>query len=415
MISVRSRLQQLSGNKWPLLLCVGLIIASCSPKVRTVTVQTVVKQPEKPVEKPIIKPVAPPASKVTTVSLLLPFGLDHLKPGNSYTGISLKEADIALAYYRGFKLALDSLTAKGFSYKLRLYDSRGDVATSHALAANPAIKASDLIIGPVFPGDLKAFSTGYYNPTQLIVSPLSPAPPATFKNKQLITIIPPLEYHAWCAALYITENVRPKKIFILRSGFSDENDYIIPFKKAIDSLGKKHIRIVEYTVLHGQLGALSPQLSSAGPNVFVVPANNQHFLTVTLNALDTLSSSFPVTLYGHPNWVNFSFLKTDLLERLDTHITLADRVNYKDAATLIFVQQFKRAYHTEPTAFAIKGFDEGLYLGQLLATDSLKDVSHTDFKGLHNTFHFQKKAGLGWVNTHVNLYKYANFELEKVE
>ena len=415
MISVRSRLQLLSGNRWPLFLWVALVIASCSPKVRTVTVQPVVKQPEKPVEQPVIKPLPPPAPKVSTVSLLLPFGLDHLKPGNSYSGVSLKEADIALAYYRGFKLSLDSLTGKGYNYKLQVYDSKALASASRALAANTVVKASDLIVGPVFPEDMKAFMSGFYNSTQPIVSPLSPAPPATFKNKQLITMIPPLEYHAWSAARYINDDVKPKKIFILRSGYSDENDYIIPFKKAIDSLGKKHIRIIEYTVLHGELGSLEPQLSTTGPNVFVVPANNQHFLTITLNSLDTLTRSFPVTLYGHPNWVNFAFLKSDLLERLDTHITLAEHVDYKDAGTITFIQQYKRAYHAEPNAFAIKGFDEGLYLGALLATDKLKDVTQTDFKGLHNTFHFQKKPGLGWVNTHVNLYKYANFELEKVE
>ena len=51
--------------------------------------------------------------------------------------------------------------------------------------------------------------------------------------------MPPLEYHAWTAAKYLEDKIDPEKVFILRSGFSEENEYIIPFKKAIDSLGKK--------------------------------------------------------------------------------------------------------------------------------------------------------------------------------
>ncbi|HEY2582915.1 MAG TPA: amino acid ABC transporter substrate-binding protein, partial [Mucilaginibacter sp.] len=87
----------------------------------------------------------------------------------------------------------------------------------------------------------------------------------------------------------------------------------------------------------------------------------------------------------------------------------------KAANTVTFIRSYRQAYNTEPTAYAIKGFDEGLYLGQLLATDNLKNITQTNFSGLDNSFRFQKIAGLGWVNTHVDIFKYANFDLKKVE
>lgn len=416
MISVRNRLPPLNGNKWFLFLIIGLIAASCSPKVRPV-IQPAKKQAEKPVEntKPENKPIKPAALKVSTISLILPFGLNHLAAGASYSAVSLKEADIAVGYYRGFKLALDSLAAMGYNFKLLVYDSKDEKAQAHSLANNPAIRGSGLIVGPVFPEAIKSFTATYFNAHQPIVSPLSPASPATFKNPGLITIIPPLEYHAWSAARYINSKIRPEKIFILRSGYSDENEYIIPFKKAIDSLSGRRIKVVVFTVIHGQLSTLVPQLSVTGKNVFVVPATDQHFLTITMQALDTLAQSYPVSVFGHPNWINFTFLKADLLQRLDTHITSADKVNYKAANTVTFVRNYRKAYHTEPSSFAIKGFDEGLYLGKLLATDSLGNITQNDFKGIHNNFHFQKKPGLGWVNTHINILKYINFELKQVE
>ncbi len=129
MISVRNRLQPLSGNRWLLLLllAIALIAAACSPKLRPVTVAPVKKEPEKPVVKtqPVKEPEKPAGPKVSTISLLLPFDLDHLAPGSPYTTVSLREADIALDYYRGFKLALDSLTAQGYNFKLLVYDTRG--------------------------------------------------------------------------------------------------------------------------------------------------------------------------------------------------------------------------------------------------------------------------------------------------
>ena len=417
MISVRNRLQPLSGNRGLLFLATALLLAACSPKLQPVTVRQKIKEAEKPVVKtqPVKEIEKPAGPKVSTISLLLPFDLDHLAPGSSYTAVSLREADIAIDYYRGFKLALDSLTAQGFNFKLQVFDTRGDKAQAHSLANNPAVRRSGLIVGPVFPEVIKAFIANYANGRQLIVSPLSPATPSTFKNPQLITIVPPLEYHAWAVAQYINDKLKPQKIFILRSGFSDEYNYITPFKRAIDSLSKRHIKFITLTVIHGQLNSLIPQLSATEKNIFVIPATDQHFLTITMLALDTLNNTYPVTVFGHPNWVNYPFLKADLLQRLDTHITSADHVDYHAANTVTFVRQYKRAYNAEPTVYAIKGFDEGLYFGQLLATDSLKNLTSAGFTGLHNSFHLRKKAGQGWINTHVGVYKYANFELKKVE
>jgi hypothetical protein len=419
MISAQNHRLPLNGNKWLLFLIIALIAAACSPKVLPVAVQPVKKEAEKPVVAPPPKvvEVKPAPPKVSSISLLLPFSLDHLKPGANYTPESLKEADIATAYYRGFKLALDSLTAKGYNYKLLVFDSKLPV---HNLATNPGLKSSNLIVGPVFPDQLKAFTFSYGIAPQPIVSPLSIAPPSTFKVRNLITLNPPLEYHAWAAAKYIVEKLKSKKVFILKSGYSNENDYIIPFTKAIDSLGKNHIKVIASTVLHGQLNSLIPQLSKSEKNVFIVPVSNihssdQHFLNVTLHALDTLSNSYPVTVFGHPGWVNLTFLQAALLQRLDTHITSADHIDYKAANTIAFLRAYRLVYHAEANEFAIKGFDQGIYLGTLLATESLKNLDAIDFTGIHNSFQFQKKVGLGWINTHVNLYKYANFELKKLE
>ena len=417
MISVRNHRPPLSGNKWLLFAVIALLAGACSPKVRPAP------EPVKPpVEKPIVqtKPVEKPvkiAPKTSVISMILPFGLDNLNRGANYTDVTLKQADLALDYYQGFKLALDSLTAQGYNYKLQVYDSKDVPAYAHGLANNPQIRTSDLIVGPVFPDDIKAFTSVAIIPRKTIVSPLAPSEPTLFKNPGLVTVVPPLDCHAWAAAEYVSNTLKPKKIFILKSGYSEDNNYIVPFKKGIDSLSKKHIIVNQLTVVRGQLTSIIPQLTAAGPNVFVVSSTNQAFLMVTLKTLDSLADMYPITLIGHPSWEKFTFLKVELLERLNTHITISDKVNYKAAATITFLRNYRKTYHVEASEFAIKGFDEGMYFGGLLGAnaDGLKNMNKNDFTGLHNTFHFINKPGLGWVNTHVNIYQYANFELKPVQ
>jgi hypothetical protein len=412
MISVQNRLPPLSGSKRFLVLGVALLIAACSPKVRPVT------PPVKPTEVPVTKPEPPPKplpARQSSIAMLLPFGLDHLSSG--FTSTSLTQANIALDYYQGFKLVLDSLTALGYNYKLQVFDTKGSTAQSHALAYNPQVRASDLIVGPIFPDDLKAFASVLVGARKPIVSPLSPAAPATINNQNLVTVTPPLEYHAWTAAKYVQTRLSAKKVFILRSGFSEENDYITPFKNTIDSLSKGRTQVIQTTVVRGNLNAILPQFSTSTPNIIVMPSTNQAFLTVTMRTLDSVAKKYPVILIGHPSWEKFSFLHSDILQRLKTHITLADKVDYKQAATINFMRAYRKAYRSEAGEYAIKGFDEGMYFGRILGANKgdTKNLTDTGFNGIHNDFKFIKKPGVGYINTHVNVMDYRFYELRKVE
>jgi hypothetical protein len=415
MISVRNRLPQLSGNKRLIFLGIALLIAACSPKVRPV-VAPPKPEPEKPVVKVEPKPKPLPARQ-STIAMLLPFALDHLNPGANYTDISLKQANIALDYYQGFKLALDSLTALGYNYKLQIYDTKGLASQSHALAYNPQVRASDLIVGPIFPDDLKAFTSVLVGARKPIVSPLAPAAPATIANQNLVTVIPPLEYHAWAAAKYINQRLNTRKVFVLKSGYSEENDYIIPFKNTVDSLSKGRTQVIQTTVVRGRLNLLESQFTTDSPNIIVMPSTNQAFLTVTIRTLDSLSKKYPVILFGHPNWEKFSFLRSDLLQRLRTHITSADVVDYKAATTINFQRAYRKNYRIDPSEYALKGFDQGMYFGRLLGAGNgdLKNLNANDFDGIDNDFHFIKKPGVGYINTHVNIMDYRNYELRKIE
>ena len=138
---------------------------------------------------------------------------------------------------------------------------------------------------------------------------------------------------------------------------------------------------------------------------------------VTMRALDSLAKTYPVILFGHPNWEKFGFLHADILQRLKTHITSSEHVDYKAAATLNFLHSYRNAYHIEPGEYAIKGFDEGMFFGKLLGENNgeIHNLDGGDFTGLHNNFHFMKKPGLGYINTHVNIMDYRNYELRKTE
>jgi ABC-type branched-subunit amino acid transport system substrate-binding protein len=392
-----------------------LLAAACSPKVRPVATTT--PKAEQPVaKKEPEKAAVKAATQTASIAMLLPLELDNLNPGAQYTSATLSHANLSLDFYQGFKLALDTLAERGVNFKLQLYDTKDQTAEAAHLGYEASIRSSNLVVGPIFPDDLHAFADILSGPPKLIVSPLSPASPSHIKNGNLVTVATPLEYHARAAAEYINEHYKPKKVFILKSGFSDENNYITPFKKQLDSVSKLKAKIIAPVIQHGDLDALIPQLSATEENIFVVASTNQPFLMVTLRSLDSLSKRYKVTLFGHPSWTKFTYLKPELMQGMKTHITATDKPDRKTANVKAFIRDYTRVYHMEPNYYAMMGFDEGIFFGNLISSGEEADkLDKADFTGLLNKYHFVKKPGLGWINTHVNVLQYENFELKRVE
>ncbi|MEX8547200.1 MAG: ABC transporter substrate-binding protein [Mucilaginibacter sp.] len=404
-----------------MLLLPAIFLAACSPKVRPVAQPPVAKteEPKPAVKKTDTVKVAEKTpvktARIPAIALLLPFSLDPV--GSVISTQNQIKTNIAVDFYEGFKLALDSLTGSGQSFKLTVLDTKDEQAQAQSLALNPAVRKSDLIVGPVFPAGVQAFSAHISSLHKPVVSPLSAASPATYNNPSLITLTPPLEFHAMRVAQYIQENIRPKTVYILRSGFSEENKYILPFKKTLDSLSKKRIKIIDVTISKGDFTQLLPMLSKNLENVFVVPSTQRSFLKVTLDAMDKLSDTYPIQLFGHPNWNKATYLKPETLEKLHTFITSAYQVNYKSPEMVAFIKSFRKVYHTEPTEYAIKGFDTGLYFGKILADPSadLNHLRNMPFDALHNRFEFVQKKGYGWINSYVDLLQYQDYSLKPVK
>ena len=383
-----------------------------APVAKTEELKPAVKKTDtvKVAEKTPVK-----TARIPSIALLLPFSLDPV--GTVISTQNQIKTNIAVDFYEGFKLALDSLTGSGQSFKLTVLDTKDEQMQAQNLALNPAVRKSDLIVGPVFPAGVQAFSARISSLHKPVVSPLSAASPATYNNPSLITLTPPLEFHTMRVAQYIQENIRPKTVYILRSGFSEENKYILPFKKTLDSLSKKRIKIVDVTISKGNFTALLPTLSKTSENVFVVPSTQRSFLKVMLDAMDKLSDTYPIQLFGHPNWNKATYLKPEMLEKMHTFITSAYQINYKSPEMVAFIKSFRKAYHTEPTEYAINGFDTGLYFGKIL-TDPSADFNHLQnipADTLHNSFLFVQKKGYGWINSYVELLQYQDYSLKPVK
>lgn len=424
MISVRNLLLRLNGSnviKPVVFLCLLSFFAACSVR----------KQPDK-------KPPVQADSKeneakrrredslaqnkirqqqLYTVSLILPFQLDKLDLANLNSEKSFSKASIALDFYLGARLAADSLAKQGMNIRLQVYDSEYDSIKIRRITQKPELSASDLIIGPVYPEELGPVSSFSKSKQILTVFPLSPAPVSSYRNPYFLMANSSLEAHAEEMASFISGNLKPEKVIILRSNSAKENKFTAPFRKSLDSLAKTLPR-TEVNVSKSGKEEIKKYLSAGKKYVIVIPSTDPAFLVSLLTYLGALTEKYQITVFGHPSWEDIDILDVALLEKLNVHFTSSFYLDFKDAKTVKLFNSYRDRYAAEPSEFSVKGFDQMYYFGKLMHQNGKnyqKAISGSTYKTNYTVFDFFPFKNTGYKNRYLSVLRFDNFRLIKVK
>ncbi len=162
-----------------ILIFFGLVLFGCSPKVVTTV-------PTKPVTvnlPPTTTKVDKPVKRFTeaNISLLIPFKLNQLNLQTA-TKAEIEKSSMALDFYQGIILGIDSAAATGLDFKLNVFDTRDENSQIETLVKKETLKNSNLIIGPVFPEGVKYISKYAIANDLAIVSPLAATKPSDFNT-----------------------------------------------------------------------------------------------------------------------------------------------------------------------------------------------------------------------------------------
>jgi hypothetical protein len=408
MILVQNPLLQLSGNKYWIIVLSALFLSACSPKIRPET-----KKPETPkkvekIEKPALK------VKQATISLLVPFRLDEIKL-KSATKADVEKAAIAIDFYQGFKLGVDSAAAAGQNFKLKVYDTQDNNAQIGDLISNGSLLGSNIIVGPVYPDGLK-YITNYSISREIpVVNPLAASQPAEFGNPNLISIVNNIDLHAEKIGNYISKNYNPTNTIVVLINPKTASDEVFAKPlRAYFANSKKVFAFQEY----GSVFTMETKVVKGKQYVILVSSSDKKFVVPTLDKLMKIKKTgLNISLFGHPEWVKQNY-NTEELQAFNTIVSSSYKVDYTRAEVNTFIKKYRAQFNFEPGEYAFKGFDTGFYFGRLLAKygdDYIKYLTKENYKGLHNSFHFVHDNTSGYINTSLMLLRYKNFALNIIE
>jgi len=406
-ISVQNHRLRLSGSNFLVFLCLGAFLASCTPKILRPGGKGTKTPTEKTPEKDKTeneKPAVEAPVHFNQIALLLPFQLNRVIDSLPNSR-DVERASLALDFYQGFKLGLDQIANQGNNFKLHVLDTRDNTLEVQRVAVDEHVTEADLIVGPVFPTEINAFSSRAHLEGKLQISPLAASTPTGNQINNLVTVTPTIAVHAETIANYVVKQYgnAASRIIIFNNQDDDSQKLLLPLKTVLDD---RHTVYTEITTLED----LEMALQATGKNVVISGSTNLYAVSPLLASLARLKTEegYDIALIGHPNWVKMD-LNDEYLAVLHTCITSSYYVHLSSQEAIRFKADYGQQYKIQPTEFAYKGYDTGKFFGTLLAkypNDYVKQLTEQKGDGIAIGFAFAFDPNSGYVNHHVQLLRF---------
>ena len=146
-------------------------------------------------------------------------------------------------------------------------------------------------------------------------------------------------------------------------------------------------------------------------------SNSEAFTSSIIRKIIVDYKDYQIILHGLPTWQNFESIEPYMLQQLNTHIFSSSYINYESENTQQFINNFNSKYHFFPDKYAFQGFDITWIIvnNEQKAIEKMLPLSpKTTIEGLQSSYSFNKKDGMGFENTYITIFKYADYKTIKI-
>jgi hypothetical protein len=427
MISVQNHPLPLSGNRiWSILISLFVILsASCDvarplpkddnkvskdgtfPKKEQISQKDTTNKKVGKTVQPVdsLKLIFPPTFKNRyTISVFLPFYFDSIeREQNLKTPVS-----VSREFYKGLLLAADTLQKCGLRLDIHTFDSENDWSF-YSLQDTLVRNKTDLIIGPILDSRIKWMDS--------------------ISNKQKINYVSSLQSNenGHTRGYYFQSVPSPKTEGITASRVAKSNKgyrvFVILEKASkagpmadafIASFPKDSLTILDCNGRGSK--ALPEKIPFADSNVFLIPSKNEGFVSAVMSKLRVDSSK--IVVIAPMQWQFFKTFEGDMWEKFQLHLLSPYFIDYDNPALSGFIAKYRSKYKEEPSIWSFFGFDEMAYYGKMLQGYGKyfqAGVGKLNTPMLHTIYRLRNKNGHGWQNEYVNILKFENYKLKRVE
>ncbi|MEQ1733711.1 MAG: LysM peptidoglycan-binding domain-containing protein [Bacteroidia bacterium] len=345
------------------------------------------------------------------IALLLPLFSNSFNDSVSlkskiFTGKSM----VALEFYNGFMMGVDSLKNKCAAINLNVYDVENDSLKTLDVLSKKELKNANVVIGPFYTSTALITSEYCAKNNKLYISPVSPNNKVLAGNSKAYKTTASTQTQFEYLGEYITKNNPNDRIIAVYYEGAKQTSAIHHFNKSVHIKGDS-VRTVNYK--KQGLKYLTAQLSKTKPNKIIVAITEQALANSFVNALKTLSKTYDIQLLCGDTYLGFENIDYETLQQLKFRAVTNNYTDYTLPKAQNFVTEYRNKYKSEPSKYSMNGYDLGCWLARSYGTyQNINNLFDTQYEGVGDKY-IMKSVGAnnGYENFGLYLVGYNELKL----
>lgn len=363
------------------------------------------------------------------IALMLPFylerndTLDTLKISSNVKRayhIS-KSSYYALDFYRGFRIAIDSLSAQGLNFKIKVFDTGNDKAKIDKIISSGELNDVQLIIGPLFRSNFAYVADKLKDQPIGMVSPVKISSKILLDREHLAKVVASDPAHIIGLSKHVANNYPPHEIVLVDNGRSKDRYHFELAKKYINgSLRDTTDSILAVNIFTFSEDRLNALVGDSGHTAIVIPSEDQAYVTkalITLNSYVQKREKVKITVFGLEKWLEFTNLSSSMLMRLNVHLVAQHFEDYQSPKVKNYIKRYRTNYTSDPNHFGFLGFDVGYFFLQCASdygAGCITKLPDLTDEMLTTKYKFIKVgAESGYENSAVYVLQFHDYELKR--
>ncbi|HET8854859.1 MAG TPA: LysM peptidoglycan-binding domain-containing protein [Salinimicrobium sp.] len=350
------------------------------------------------------------------LAVMLPFNAQKIVTTDTSSNVKEqlradKVMQIALDFYSGVLMAVDSAKSIGISTNLRVYDTQQSSGKVNAIINTNDFEQVDAVIGPLLQAEAETAAAALQREGIPVISPLTKKETLYISN--FYQTRPSEEMLVQAMLTYLRDNGSGKNIVIIADASSAGKKrtllQIFPDAEIVNPRESSYVDQEE----------LISSLEEGRKNWVILETDKINIISNATSYLNSLADKYEITLFTTQK--NNSFESDNVsnhhLSRLNFHYPSVDR-EYIDGENS-FIQKYKSKYGMVPNTYAIRGFDVTYDILLRLASyptleESILAGGTTEY--VENKFDYEKKPSGGYYNRAIYIMAYGDkLELNTVK
>jgi LysM repeat protein/ABC-type branched-subunit amino acid transport system substrate-binding protein len=330
-----------------------------------------------------------------------------------------RTSDIATDFYFGAMIALDSVKKMGLSVDMKVFDTQNNKRVLSSLLSSGNLGDADVMIGPLFYGNVQFVAGILQNKQVSIVSPLSQTDHSQIPNDKLVQSVASQDEMIMNVLGHIKRIYKDENIVIVTDSLPTSMVKVADMLKVLQPLDSLH----KITVLKPEKGYIKRELFLENVlekrnNFVILLTSNAIVTTDAVQNLGSMSDEIEITLFGFNKGSSFKNVSNNDLARVNFHYTTSNYVDDEDKSVRNFIKKYEKKNFSKPSEYAFRGFDLTYDILLRLATheDVNRALNAGYSKRVSSKYEYIKNdEGKGFVNQGMYLMKYDGLQIVKVE